>query len=91
MSEKTKEWINSNLKWLLTVVFLAGSNFAIMATKLDSKIDKSDAAVLIEIQIEKQIKTILPQLYTHTEGKVMEAKYDEIIRRLDSIDKKLDR
>lgn len=89
MSDATSTWIRNNIKWLLTVVFLAGSNFAIMAFKLDSKIDKSDAELMIKAEIQEKLGSVLPNYFGITEGEVLKAKYEEIIRRLDNIERKL--
>ena len=83
------EWIKQNIKWLLTLAFLAGSNFAIMAFKLDAKIDKVEAKELIQIEIKNELKETLPNYYNNTDGKVLEAKFNEILRRLDNIEKKI--
>lgn len=89
MSDSTISWIKANIKWLLMLVFLAGSNFALMAFKIDSKIDKSDAEALIKAQVTEKLSEVLPHYYNNTDGKVLESKYEEIIRRLDNIEKKL--
>lgn len=90
MADKTISWIQANIKWLLTIVFLAGSNFALMAFKIDSKIDKNDAEALIKTEVKEKLTEVLPHYFSNTEGKILETKYEEIIRRLETIERKLD-
>lgn len=82
MSDAVSRWIGDNIKWIIAVTAIVLSNYFFLANKIDQKADKSEIKMII--------KDELRYTFPNEDGKVLQSQYNEILRRLDAIEKKLD-
>jgi hypothetical protein len=79
MSEKTRSFLSDNWQWLVTIIFMAGVNFTVIQSKVDSE------------QVRSIVKEELKEtVYSRTDGKVLETRFDAVEKKMDISDKKQD-